>query len=138
MKNYYTFVTVKVRHSFECLASGKIFMSPMGEGSERQLSSGFCFYGFSLLRAFDKFVVAYPSQGQKCRYFTIAAKLHASPVKSLEIGLYDLLPANEPRLNYTDTSFDSIIGQGKSISLGVGGRFAFADRFPSVAYSLQF
>lgn len=130
------FVTVKVHHSLECLTSGKIFMNPMGEGCVRQLSSGFCFYGFSLLRAFGN-PVAYPTQGQKSRYVTIAAKPRAFPVKSLEIGPYDLLPANEPWLNYTDTSFDSI-GQGKSIPLGVGVDLLFPTLLPSVSYSLQF
>lgn len=125
MKKTFNFVASNKRVA----AFRKTLVNPLVE-AERHAETN----GFSLFRPFQW--TASPRQGQKCRYRKIAAKLHASPVKSLEIGLYDLLPANEPKLYYTDTSFDTI-GQGKSIPLGVGGRFALPDQLPSLSYSLQ-
>jgi hypothetical protein len=40
---FYTFASVKVRHSYECLTSGKDFKSPMGDGSVHLNSSGLLF-----------------------------------------------------------------------------------------------
>jgi hypothetical protein len=43
MKYFPTFVTVKVRHSFECLTSWENIESPMGDGSVHLNSSGLMF-----------------------------------------------------------------------------------------------
>ena len=62
--------------------------------------------GFPLLRPFPK-GTACPIQGQKSR-LTKGRHVLNVPVKSLEMGFSDLLPACEPKLYYTDTSFDTI------------------------------
>lgn len=127
MKTFTKIARVKADHSKECFTIGKIFMSPLGEGSPHQLSKGFLFYGFSLIQSrYLSEVVAEPTQGP-------------NPVKSHTMAFKDLLPVCEPKLSYTETSFDAIGRVNKSNSL-LGGRgldLLFLTFFLPFTYFLQ-
>lgn len=119
----YIFATVRARHSFECLTSGKILVNPFGEGSEHLIRMGFVFYGFSLLRAFGLSPVASPTQGQKSR-LDCAIKHSTKPAINYLLNLFQGLtckPVREPKLYYTVTSFDAILGQVSQSPLGGRG-----------------
>lgn len=115
MKNSITFATVKTAHTKVCLTSGNDIENPTGDRWQSLNSLGSVFYGFSLNqgRVFD---VASPKEG-------------LNPVKSPTMVFKDLLPVGEPKLSYTETSFDDNGRVAESIFLlgGRGYRLAFPD-----------
>jgi len=114
------FTTVKVAHSLECLNKAvKNFQNPQRGGRRPQISVGSLFLRLSgLLKDLTLTMAASPRQGQKPRFHELGSRHF--PVKSPQ-GFMTYIPAGEPKLYYTDTSFDAILVRVGQFSLGGRG-----------------
>ena len=121
MKKSINFTTVERVQSFK-----KTLVNPLVEAVGHAETNG-----FPLFRPFPK-GTAYQNQWQKYRSKTLihdrrtlairaAMQSSISLLNHLRRAFYDLLPANEPKLNYTDTSFDAIKVRVSQFSLGGRG-----------------
>lgn len=116
MEDSIMFVTSKVDYSFEYFDSCKDFQTPDGGGRPPQTCQGSLFLRLFAFKSLQNVLVAAPTQGQKCRL--IAAMFTSINLLNLFQGL-TCKPDREPKLYYTDTSFDAI---GRVSQFSLGGR----------------
>ncbi len=117
------FGSSKVDHSMSALNADKDFRPLTGAGVHPKPVRGRCFYGFLLHRAAWQ-RVAPSTQEQKSRLISLIKMLADKTAINNLLNRFQGLtckPVNEPKLYYTDTSFDAIMVRVSQFSLGGRG-----------------